>query len=234
MGSTPTMIVHFYRATVMHADVWRRRLDVTTNWSIVSTVGIVTYAFSDPLHPHIALLLSIPFLGLFLLMESRRYQMYDLWRHRVRLLNRYIVAPAFSPEGAPSDERVAAELGRLARALGTSVPRLTRLDAMGYRLRRNYGFLGIGILLMWFIKLAAHPGPADTVIEVIDRARVAWVPGGVIMALVIGVAVGSLYVALRAPTERMEDWFELPSPLEDLVDSEAERHELTLLPDNEA
>lgn len=46
--------------------------------------------------PHFVLLLALAFDTMFLFMESRRYQIYDLWRRRVQWLNRYYISPALS------------------------------------------------------------------------------------------------------------------------------------------
>ena len=91
------VLVHFYRAVVMHMDVWRQRMDATTNWAAATTAGMVTFAFGDPRAPHVVLLLAIAFDVIFLLMESRRYQIYDLWRRRFRTLNQYLIAPVLAP-----------------------------------------------------------------------------------------------------------------------------------------
>src|SRR5690606_19527036 len=83
------VVVHFYRAVVAHMDVWRQRMDATTNWAAATTAGMVTFSFGAPESPHFTLLLAAAFDVMFLLMESRRYQIFDLWRRRFRLLNRY-------------------------------------------------------------------------------------------------------------------------------------------------
>ena len=85
---TSGTLAHFYRAVVSHADVWRQRMDATTNWAAATTAAMVTFAFGDPAAPHVVLLLAMAFDAIYLVMESRRYQTYDLWRRRFRTLNR--------------------------------------------------------------------------------------------------------------------------------------------------
>ena len=62
------LIAHFYRAVVSHADVWRQRMDATTNWAAATTAGMVTFAFGTPAAPHVVLLLAAAFDLIFLLM----------------------------------------------------------------------------------------------------------------------------------------------------------------------
>lgn len=227
------IVQHFYRATVLHADVWRRRLDATTNWAVVTTAAIVTFAFSDVSHPHSALLFSIPFISLFILMESRRYQMYDMWRHRVRLLNRFFVAPALDCAHHLPPQRIDAELSAIAHQIGTSVPRLGILDAIGYRIRRNYGFLFTAILIIWFIKIWSHPEPLEDASELIARADVGNIPGTFTFVMIALFAGFVSFLAARAPTERMRDWHELAPPLHRLLHPNEKLRELSVLTQHE-
>lgn len=227
MKHTPTAVVHFYRATVMHADLWRRRLDVTTNWSVVTTAGIITYAFSEPQHPHLSILVAFPFTWLFILMESRRYQMYDMWRHRVRMLNRFVVAPALS-HGTVRDDRRDRELFLLAQEIGTAIPRMRLMDAVGYRIRRNYGLLFGAILIMWLMKIFAHPKPGVSLQEVIERGHVGTFPGWFVLLVVFGICGYAFYLGATAPTERMKDWMQMPSPMTQFLNPNAPGEELTL------
>lgn len=230
MKNRATVMVHFYRATVMHADVWRRRLDATTNWAIVTSLGIVTYAFSQPDHPAISMLVAVPFLLTFLYMESRRYQMYDLWRYRVRMLNRYLVAPAFCvSEEEDIDQRDAQELAAMANSLGTSIPRISIPQAMGYRIRRNYWLLFFAVLLMWAIKVFIHPIPAHSMADLMAHARVWLVPGWLVLLSVLAFVACISWLALRAPTEQMDNWVPLQTPLERLMRTEPGADEVSLL-----
>lgn len=231
MKNRATVMVHFYRATVMHADVWRRRLDATTNWAIVTSLGIVTYAFSQPDHPAISMLVAIPFLITFLYMESRRYQMYDLWRYRVRMLNRYLVAPAFcvADEEGDLDKRDAQELAAMAYSLGTSIPRISIPQAMGYRIRRNYWLLFFAVLLMWAIKVFIHPTPARSMTDLMSHAHVWLIPGWLVLLSIMAFVVCISWLALRAPTEQMDNWIPLQTPLERLMRTEPGADEVSLL-----
>ena len=47
-----------YRGELARADAWRARLDPTTNWAVVTTGGMLSFAFSDPVHSHVTLLLA--------------------------------------------------------------------------------------------------------------------------------------------------------------------------------
>ena len=40
-----TAMVHFFRAEVTRANVWRQRLDTTTNWAVVTTGAVISFAF---------------------------------------------------------------------------------------------------------------------------------------------------------------------------------------------
>jgi uncharacterized membrane protein len=41
-------MVHFYRGEIYRSQVWRQRLDHTTNWAVLTTGAALTFAFSDP------------------------------------------------------------------------------------------------------------------------------------------------------------------------------------------
>ena len=213
MKEPSAAVVHFYRAIVMHADVWRERLDATTNWAVVTTIGVISFAFARPQAPHFILLLLISACGLFLIMESRRYQTYDLWRRRIRSLNKYIIAPQIAPDEAPSPDETERELAFLARDLGRAVPHLRFLDALGYRLRRNYGYIYIFAVGSWAIKLYMHPAEATSAAELASRAQIAMIPGTIVVGFVALSSVVILYLALRAPSEQMVSWRRVPSPL---------------------
>jgi uncharacterized membrane protein len=38
-------MVHFYRGEMHRSQVWRTRLDTTTNWAVVTTAGLISFAF---------------------------------------------------------------------------------------------------------------------------------------------------------------------------------------------
>ena len=213
MNEPSSAVVHFYRAIVMHADVWRERLDTTTNWAVVTTIGVISFAFSRPQAPHFVLLLLTSASGLFLIMESRRYQTYDLWRRRIRSLNKYIIAPQISGESIQDETEVRRELDALARDLGRAVPHLRFIDALGYRLRRNYGYIYLFTIGSWVIKLYLHPSYATTSQDFVERAAVGVISGSVVILAVILNSLFVLYLALRAPSEQMLSWRQVPSPL---------------------
>ena len=211
------IVVHFYRAVVGHMDVWRQRMDATTNWAAATTAAMVTFSFGAPESPHFTLLLAAGFDVMFLMMESRRYQIFDLWRRRFRMLNRHVVAPALGAPGGGRGADVAA-LGEIGIELGRLVPQLTTAQAVGYRLRRNYGYVFALVLLAWLLKLEVHPTGATSVWQLVERAAIGpLLPGVVVMALVLVGAGVAVALILAAPTERMVDWADLPSPLQRIV-----------------
>ena len=53
-----TAMVHFFRAEVQRANVWRQRLDTTTNWAVITTGAALSIAFSQSGN-HVVILLNI-------------------------------------------------------------------------------------------------------------------------------------------------------------------------------
>jgi uncharacterized membrane protein len=206
------VFVHFYRAVVGHMDVWRQRMDATTNWAAATTAAMVTFGFSTVQTPHFVMLLALAFNSMFLVMESRRYQVFDIWRGRFRLLNRYVVAPVLSGRPEPTEERNTALAG-IAEDLGRLVPRVSLAQAVGYRVRRNYGYLFTVTGLAWLLKLELHPETAEGFGALVVRAGVGVVPGSYVLTGVGIAALGILVLAVRAPSERMLNWTTVPSPL---------------------
>lgn len=210
------VLVHFYRAVVGHMDVWRQRMDATTNWAAATTAAMVTFSFSTPASPHFVLLLAIGFNCTFLLMESRRYQIFDLWRRRFRVLNQYLVAPVLAGAESEDAEGRREALEQMAVELGRLIPRLKLHEAVGYRIRRNYGYIFAVNLVAWLLKLEVHPTSAGGTAELLGRASVGVVPASLILLIVLTAAALGLGLALRAPSEQMLKWDDVPSPLQRL------------------
>ena len=209
----PQVLIHFYRAAVGHADIWRNRLDATTNWAVVTTAAVVTFGFGGHDDPHFVVLLALLFDFLFLYMEGRRYQVYHRWMWRLRLLHHFMIVPALRGGTDPSEEAIQAKWDELADDLGRTIPRIGLLNSVGYRVRRNYGPLITLILLVWCLKLYIHPEVARSFGEVVRRARVGVLPGEAVLLSLGAFLVGLVIFAMRAPTEQMKDWVTLPSPI---------------------
>ena len=217
MVDNTMVLVHFYRAAVVHADVWRRRLDATTNWAVVTAAAVVTFAFGEAQAPHFVLLMALLFTLFFLVMESRRYQIYHVWELLIRDLHQYLVRPALLQSSDMDQEAIEAGLAQIARDLGSTLPRISLLEAAGLRIRRNYGPLFTILLLAWLLKLWLYPRPTYETEEFVARAVVGVVPGAAVL-----VAMGVFFAlcviaALGAPSEHIVDWAADVSPARKLV-----------------
>lgn len=212
-------LAHFYRAVVMHMDVWRQRMDATTNWAAATTAVMLTFSFGGRDVPHFVLLLAAAFQVMFLMMESRRYQIFDLWRRRFRTLNRYFITPVLTTRDAPSDEDSEEHLHALALDLGRTMPHLSLLDATGYRIRRNYGYLLSLTGVAWLLKLEVHPRPAPSLEVLIGRAAIGGIPGELVMMAAVACAGAAALLALRAPNEWIVRWEGVPDPMTRLLRS---------------
>lgn len=210
-------MIHFYRAIVMHADTWRKRLDATTNWAVVTTAGLTSFTFATESHPHYMLLMAFAFNTFFLIMESRRYQVYDLWRDRIRRMNRWMVAPELDPDANWNEDVVREELASLAKDLGSTLPLISLRQAIGYRIRRNYGFVTFMVAAAWLLKLYVHPLPAHSFLEFVSRAQTGFLPGWVFLVAMSVLCSIILYLGLSAPSERMHDWRPYGSPLDTIL-----------------
>lgn len=172
-GEFNTAMVHFYRGEITRSNVWRTRLDSTTNWAVVTTGAVLTFAFGSVGNSHLVMLISMLLVSLFLVIESRRYRYYELWALRVRLMETDFFAAMLTPPFAPHHEWAS----RLADSLLTPEFPISYMEAFGRRLRRNYIWLFLVLGIAWVFKLILHPIPAYSLDSFIDHARVGFVPG---------------------------------------------------------
>ncbi len=178
-GEFVTAMVHFFRAEIQRANVWRQRLDTTTNWAVITTAGTLSIAFSQASSSHVVILMNTLLVSLFLYIEARRYRYYELWSYRVRLIEADFYAAMLVPPFQPSPE--------WAESLAESLlhPRfpISMWEALGRRLRRNYFWLFLILALVWLSKLWMHPVPAADVATMIERAAIGGLDGRMVVLL---------------------------------------------------
>lgn len=194
-GELTTAIVHLYRAEVGRAVSWRSRLDVTTNWAVVTMGAAMTFALGDP-EPqrHVVILLSSVLMTFFLLLEARRYRYYNLWQHRVFLLERAYYAPILEGGAAPEGDW----RRELAGDLRDPHYHISFVEAVGWRLRRNYIWLYLANLIIWLAKIGLHPEPLATAEQFFSRAAVGPLPGGLVLLIGVVSTLALAGVALYA------------------------------------
>ena len=228
-----TAMVHFYRGEMQRSNVWRGRLDATTNWAVITAGATLSFVFSSPDNPHFAIPINSILVSIFLFMEARRYRYYEVWANRVRVLETGYFAPMLSQRTIPPDQEWAEHI-----SADLIVPHFTisEWEAVGRRLRANYLWIFVLLALSWSLKIYIHPFPIPVASEVerrvfweilFQRAQVGLAPGwfvilaGAIFNLVIFfVAFGTLklkdssseVLPLEAlewhPLKQVSDWAE--------------------------
>ena len=79
-------LAHLYRGEMYRSTVWRTRLDTTTNWAVVTTGIALSVTFSSVQATPLPIVLVSFLLAAFLLFEARRYQYFDIWNTRLRVI----------------------------------------------------------------------------------------------------------------------------------------------------
>jgi uncharacterized membrane protein len=174
-----TAMVHFFRAEVQRANVWRQRLDTTTNWAVVVTGATLSIAFGQATVHHSVILLNTLLVLWFLLIEARRYRYYELWSYRVRLMETDFYAAMLVPPFHPSPGWAES----LAENLLTPHFPISIWEAFGRRLRRNYFWILLILYAAWVAKIWLFPEPATTLQEFITRSAIGPVSGQIMIGL---------------------------------------------------
>src|SRR4249920_2125228 len=94
-----TLIAHYYRAEIARMAGWRDRIDRTSNWAITVVGAMLSVSLSTPTAHHGVILFAMVLVLLLLVIESRRYRFFDVYRARVRLLERQYFACVFAAGG---------------------------------------------------------------------------------------------------------------------------------------
>ncbi|MGI8670515.1 MAG: DUF2270 domain-containing protein [Aridibacter sp.] len=202
-GDFNTAMIHFYRGEVARSNVWRTRLDATTNWAVITAGATLSFVFSSPDNPHFAIPINSILVMIFLFMEARRYRYYEVWANRVRVLETGYFAPMLSHRSIPPDKEWA---DHISSDLLNPHFTISELEAVGRRLRSNYLWIFVLLALSWALKVYIHPYPITNTdpnhspFEIFtDRAAVGLAPGWFVIlvgsifnGLILLVAIGTL------------------------------------------
>jgi uncharacterized membrane protein len=192
-------LAHLYRGEVYRSTVWRTRLDQTTNWAVVTTGLAMSLTFSGPYASPLPLIVVGLLVAVFLLLESRRYRYFGVWRARCRLMETDVYGPMLRGEGVSLDGK-----WNLLLANDYIRPRfhISYLRAIGRRLRSNYAYILLIQAIAYYGKLAIHPIPAESWQTFVQRAAVGPLPG--IVVVLCGVAFHGSWVVLAIVTLQIE------------------------------
>lgn len=172
-----TAMVHFFRAEIQRANVWRQRLDTTTNWAVVTTGAAIALAF-DPNGFHGVIILNTLLITLFLYIEARRYRYYELWSYRVRLMETDFYAAMLVPPFHPAPDWAESLAENL---LHPDFP-ISMWEAIGRRLRRNYLWIYMILGISWLAKLTIYPSMIQHWDELMQRASIGSLPGVLVLS----------------------------------------------------
>jgi uncharacterized membrane protein len=203
-----TALAHYHRAEIARMAGWRDRIDRTTNWAITVVAAMLSLSLSTPTAHHGVLLFAMVFVLLLLVIEARRYRFFDVYRNRVRSLERNYFAQIFAPEPGTTAEWVR-DLGEDLRkpCFLLSVP-----QAMSRRLRRNYCWMFLILLVAWLLKIvivslptnAADSRLVQSLEEWAQNAALGPIPGWAVIGAVVAFYGWILFTALRHQTAEGE------------------------------
>jgi len=195
-------LAHYYRGEMSRMMSWRDRIDRTTNWAIAAVAAMLSVSLSSPNAHHGVLLFAMLLVFLLLVIESRRYRFFHVYRSRVRLLERNYYGRIFAPQELTDPAHWMKQLGDDLRLPHFSI---SLYQAMARRLRRNYCWIFLILLLAWVLKTTTavlQPGGGEAEFihsprELFHNAAIGYVPGWVIVTIVLSFYVWMIYVTLK-------------------------------------
>jgi uncharacterized membrane protein len=198
-------LAHYYRGELSRMMSWRDRLDRTTNWAIAAVAAMLSVSLSSPQSHHGVLLFAMVLVFLLLHIESRRYRFFHVYRSRVRMLERNYYARILSPREHLDPTHW---MSQLAEDLRLPKFSMTTTQAMARRLRRNYVWLFLILLLAWFLKVTTSVLQPDATTyrivhfpdELSNNASIGYVPGWLILMCILAF-YGWMFYIIRAHRE---------------------------------
>lgn len=190
-------MAHLYRGELHRMKFWRERLDRTTNWAVLVMSGVLTWGFSGSDRPHYILLLGIAALSAFLVMEAQRYRGYDVWRGRVRMLQKNVFAYGLDPSQGLEDP---AWREKLSSDYRIPVIKITREEAIAHRLRRIYLLLFTVMLGAWIIHITTFSD-----VSLPAGAAIGAIPGYLVVGMLTVLYFGAVIIAVRPRIWQADD-----------------------------
>jgi uncharacterized membrane protein len=198
-----TVLAHYHRAEITRMAGWRDRIDRTTNWAITVVAAMLSVSLSTPTAHHGVLLFAMVLVLLLLVIEARRYRFFDVYRNRVRRMERNYFAQIFAPEEGTTDDwilKLGDDLRRPMFLTSTS-------QALSRRLRRNYCWLFLILLFAWLVKTtfirmqenAAEAHLVGSIGEWVRNAAIGPMPGWAVILAVTLFYAWILYASLHRP-----------------------------------
>jgi uncharacterized membrane protein len=195
------VIIHYYRGELGRMTSWRDRIDRTSNWSITVVAALLSVSLSTPTSHHGVVLFAMLLISLLLLIEARRYRFFDVYRARVRKLERHYFAQALYPQADLKPD--------WAQAIATSLRNpcflISYREALFRRVRRNYVWMYVILLMAWLLKISTpkllpNDTEADVVFswsEAVNNAALGPLPGWSVIALVAVLYAAVIFSALH-------------------------------------
>jgi uncharacterized membrane protein len=201
-------LAHFHRAEIARMAGWRDRIDRTTNWAITVVAGMLSVSLSTGTAHHGVLLFAMVLVLLLLLTEARRYRFFDVYRARVRQLERNYFAQVFAPE--PAVDRDWPQT--LGQDLRNPQFLMSMQTAMSRRLRRNYFWMFLILLLAWVLKVSSstlHPvvgrlDIAQPALDMVPTLALGPVPGWAVLLSVVMFYIWLAYATFSASADAGE------------------------------
>ncbi len=192
---------HYYRGELARMVSWRDRLDRTTNWAITGVGAMLSISLSSAAH-HGVLMFTMVLVFLLLSIESRRYRFFHVYRSRVRLIERNYYARIFSPREHIDPAHWMSQLSDDLRLPRFSI---THSQAMARRLRRNYIWLFLILLLAWLLKTTTRvlqPQNSNGELlqspnEILFNASIGHVPGALVVVAILIFYSWLIYIMIK-------------------------------------
>ena len=192
-------LAHLYRGEVYRSTMWRTRLDTTTNWSVV-TLGIaLSISFANPEASPLPLLLVGILIGMFLILEARRYRYFNVWRARARWIETKFYAPLLLTSAKPDP---GAWQDVLANDYLTPEHHIGFWRAMGRRLRRNYMWIFGFQAIAYYGKIIIHPAPLESFGDIFSRMALGPVSG--VAVFLAGILFHASWIFLTVYTKILD------------------------------
>lgn len=192
-------VAHLYRGEVYRSVIWRTRLDITTNWAVVTLGVALSISYSSPEASPLPLILVGVLIIFFLALEARRYRFYNVFRARARWLEKHFYAPMLHDGDLHLEENwqkvLAGDYAHPQYHIGL-------LASVGRRIKRNYLWILLIQTLAYAGKIAVHPTPIQSFGQALERAAIGPLPGWAVMA------AGVFYVFSWTCIAGLSGWYD--------------------------